>query len=95
MKTKEKHECNGKVWDGFRYYHCSRNAIYYEEEKWWCGHHAPSKLKVKREKQEKKRNEKQHLDKIAKISNKIYIINDILMEMNKKDEEITCTTRGQ
>jgi hypothetical protein len=48
----EKHQCAGKTsgGGGFYRYACAVNAKYFEEGKWWCHHHAPSKELERREK---------------------------------------------
>lgn len=47
--TTETHNCEGTVYGGIpTEYPCSRKGRHYEDGKWWCGMHAPSKLAAKR-----------------------------------------------
>ena len=45
----ERHRCSGKAEEGYtgHSHGCEINAKLFEEEKWWCHHHAPSTLKAK------------------------------------------------
>ncbi len=58
---KEKHICSGfkkskglvgKIHSAMHrdYYKCNCNAVVFENEKWWCKKHAPSKIKEREEK---------------------------------------------
>ena len=49
----ETHRCTGRLWNDYdmRGYQCSKSGKYEEEGKWWCGTHAPSKVKARHEKQ--------------------------------------------
>jgi len=49
---KEKHDCSKKVYGSNRTFFssgCSVNAKYFENEQWYCHHHAPSKINERRE----------------------------------------------
>ena len=48
----EKHRCEGSVPDssGWGYYQCSLNGKYFEDGKYYCEKHAPSKIEEKEQK---------------------------------------------
>lgn len=51
---KEKHKCEKGIFRASRWHHypCGKNAKYEEGGRWYCGHHAPSKVAAKLAKQE-------------------------------------------
>jgi len=53
--SKEKYnKCSGEIQGDWRSYPCTKNAKYFEDDKWWCGIHAPSKVKERQEKRDAK-----------------------------------------
>ena len=67
--AKEKHICEGHNkpvgmvgllhYAHYRsYYKCDKIASMFEKNKWWCKRHAPSKIKEREEKAEKRDNER-------------------------------------
>lgn len=60
MNDSEKHDCSADVNNesGFGTYKCSRTGSLYEDGKWWCGQHVPSKVKARREALHKKAEQK-------------------------------------
>ena len=53
MTTKERHDCAAKVYafNSWHNYRCKINATVFEDDQWYCGTHAPSKVaarKIKR-----------------------------------------------
>lgn len=56
----ESHSCAGHVFDGtFRGHGCTLNGKYFENGKWYCGIHAPSKTRAKRDKKDEMRKREQ------------------------------------
>ena len=73
---KEKHKCSrrkgGQSIMGALLRHsfpdemeCDKNATYFENDRWWCGFHAPSKIKERED-----RNEAKYFARIRKNLNK-------------------------
>ena len=53
--TSNKHQCAGMRSDPpwyLRKYPCTFNATFSENGQWWCGIHAPSKVKARKEKRD-------------------------------------------
>jgi hypothetical protein len=42
-----KHTCKGKIYNGFRFHTCGRNAAYEDEGLWFCKTHHPPTVKAK------------------------------------------------
>lgn len=44
------HICEGRIQGTWHSYSCSKKAKYFEDGKWYCGTHAPSRIKLRAEK---------------------------------------------
>ena len=51
VKTSD-HMCSASTWGGWHYSDCGNKGKYFEDDKWWCHHHVPSKLAAKKAKWE-------------------------------------------
>lgn len=58
----EQHKCAGYCKSTWHSYPCLNNGIFFEEGTHWCGVHAPSKVKARRDKAEKERQKERELD---------------------------------
>ena len=93
----DEHKCEERVkgegqWGGFNRHPCSKKAKYFEDEKWYCKTHAPSQAKLRREKREARRaereNSREYIEgKIAEAKrNRIYY-SELEREWKEKLEE--------
>lgn len=60
----ERHKCEEKVYSRTRSFYgvgCTVNAKYFENEKWYCHHHAPSQKKVRMDAQRAEWNREQEV----------------------------------
>jgi hypothetical protein len=77
----EQHDCAATVWSGGRSilgYRCQNNAKFFEEDRWWCHLHAPSKIQAKRE---KRRSESRAADEARQAkADRAYAMADQLTE---------------
>lgn len=66
----ERHDCAGTVHDArmFQSYSCQTSAKYEEAGKWWCAHHAPSRVAAKRSEQDAKRDAERAAGDAAKVT---------------------------
>lgn len=59
----EQHKCEAKCFKDWAHYACSKTAKYHENGKWWCGTHAPSKVKERADKSREKWNKRREADR--------------------------------
>lgn len=44
-KPSERHQCSATVYVGMTHYSCRKSGRFFENDKWWCTSHVPSKVK--------------------------------------------------
>ena len=93
------HECEamispGGMYGSFNMYQCRKKAKYFEDGKWYCGLHAPSKIKDRRdrklERDEQIRNSPGFLkQRIADTEQQIKRLHDKLQNLRSRYEAAT------
>lgn len=66
-QTNERHSCAGRVWDRWTHYGCAKPATHFEDEKWWCHVHAPSKIAARKSKKNAEWNAKLDAQRASEV----------------------------
>jgi hypothetical protein len=77
--------CAAKVWHEYHQSPCSSRGKYEEDGRWWCGTHAPSKVKARDAERARKYREKMARREAARWRHRLAKVLSELTEMGRAD----------